>query len=178
MYLHFNFFFTECHYMNLEQGGVNHICSPSCSLVTFSWLVCPSFSSYKSSNSLVWGKHSYWLHWFEFSSLLAQIRIHINMVILITWSSPLSYVCLQFYSIDSRMLTPHWLYFFGSSLLGVIIIYEPGAKVMVGALATLVVLVTWSAPLSEDNPRGAAAMRTGTRHTGGRHGFKFRPKSG
>ena len=34
-----------------------------------------------------------------------------------------------------------------------------------GALAALVVLVTWSAPLFQDNPPGAAAMRTRGRET-------------
>ena len=43
--------------------------------------------------------------------------------------------------------------------------YEPGAKVVDVALATLVVLVTWSAPLFLDNPPGAAAMRTRGRET-------------
>ena len=40
-----------------------------------------------------------------------------------------------------------------------------GSEVIECALSTLVVLVTWSAPLFLDNPPGAAAMRTRGRET-------------
>ena len=42
---------------------------------------------------------------------------------------------------------------------------QGGSEVIECALATLVVLVTWSAPLFLDNPPGAAAMRTRGRET-------------